>query len=249
MSELFATLEVVARADRYNQWVMAHFRPYLSGVVFDVGSGRGDMAELYDLPSVDRIILSDHAPEMAAFLQKRFAGRKPRYEVLPLADISALERSTIIQEHLPDTVIALNVLEHIDDDVAAIGNMTRILAPGGRLLIMVPALPAIHGSLDNMVGHVRRYTRRELGQKMVAAGLQVERAYYMNALGVFSWFIAGRILRQQRFDPVTCAALDRIVPFLRAMESFCPPPFGQSLILIARKRPLEKTVAFARPRT
>ncbi len=236
MSELFKALEVVGATGRYQQWIIAHFRPYLSGVVFDIGSGRGDMAELYDVPQVEKIICSDHSAEMVAFLEKRFIGRKPRYEVLPLADISFPARAAVLKEHLPDTVIAINVLEHIEDDRAAIGNMARILMPGGRMLIMVPALPAIHGTLDDMAGHIRRYTREDLVTKVTAAGLDVDRAYYMNFFGIVSWFLAGRVLRQTRFDTGMCGALDRVVPFLRAIEGCFHPPVGQSLILVAHKR-------------
>jgi len=73
------------------------FKPYLSGVVFDIGSGRGDMAELYDIPNVKKIILSDYSAEMVEFLKKRFTGREPRYEVLPLADISFSGRAAFVK--------------------------------------------------------------------------------------------------------------------------------------------------------
>ena len=235
MSELFEALEVVGTVGRYQQWVIGHFKPFLSGIVFDIGSGRGDMAELYDIAGVEKIILSDHSPEMIAFLEKRFGDRKNRYAVLPLADISLTERAAVFNGNAPDTVISLNVLEHIPDDVAAIGNMAQLLRPGGKLLIMVPALPAIHGTLDDMAVHCRRYTKEELVLKVTAAGFKVDRAYYMNFFGVFSWFIAGRVLRQKRFDTGMCQALDRVVPFLKAIESVVPPPLGQSLILIAHR--------------
>jgi hypothetical protein len=127
------------------------------------------------------------------------------------------------------------VLEHIEDDVQALKNAGQMLKKDGALVIMIPALPAIYGTLDSLVGHYRRYTKRSFETAAVAAGFAVKEQFFMNMPGIVTWFIAGRILRCNKFDPKPCRALDNIVPLIQRLEKCVKPPIGQSLISVCAR--------------
>jgi len=133
-----------------------------------------------------------------------------------------------------DTVLCLNVLEHVERDDVALRGLHDLLEPGGRLVLLVPALPALYGSLDRALDHHRRYSRNELLQKLRAAGFEVETNRFFNLLGVLGWTMNSRILKRTTFPPLQLALYDRLVPLFR-LESRFRLPIGMSLIAVARK--------------
>lgn len=231
-SDLANTLNILQRSYRYNQWIYSFLEPYLSGVVLDIGSGLGDIAALFVQPQVQEVILSDCDNNFIEQLRKRsFSLRKYRVVVL---DIALNQPATQFKGQRVDTITCVNVLEHIQDDISALQGMRCMLKPTGRVLILVPALPCIYGTLDTSHGHFRRYTRRTLKAKMQSAGFQVESWRYMNIFGVLSWFLAGRLLKQRRFSEKVCYQLDKIVPLLRRIEQGFRLPWGQSLLMVGQ---------------
>jgi SAM-dependent methyltransferase len=130
----------------------------------------------------------------------------------------------------------VNVLEHIDDDLEILQHLHTLLRPGGRVLIFVPALPWLYGSLDALVHHVRRYTRTELRERMQEAGFTIDTLTYFDVLGTLPWFFAGRVFRRQQFDQAGAELYDRFgVPVTRFFERRLSPPFGKSLLCVAHK--------------
>ncbi|MGH7804571.1 MAG: hypothetical protein ACREQJ_09490, partial [Candidatus Binatia bacterium] len=110
----------------------------------------------------------------------------------------------------------------------------RLLEPGGRLVVLVPAIQALYGSLDRALEHHRRYSKDELVGKLRAAGFEVERSWFFNLLGVAGWWFNSRVLKRVTFPPVQLTLYDRLVPLFR-LESRFKLPVGMSLIAIARK--------------
>jgi hypothetical protein len=130
--------------------------------------------------------------------------------------------------------VALNVVEHIEHDVEAVRSMAEIVTPGGRVVILVPAMQALYGEMDRELGHFRRYSKRSLASVITAAGLRVERLTWFSRFSVVGWWFNGRV-RRQRFIPVRqLRLLDAMVPVLR-MERFLPLPFGLSLIAVGTR--------------
>jgi SAM-dependent methyltransferase len=162
-------------------------------------------------------------------LKRRF-GEDPRVQI-KLGYLEDLDRS-----FATDTIVAVNVLEHVERPEAFLRAAHRILAPGGALLLLVPALPALYSSLDRAFDHYRRYTRPELREALVSARFSVDTLYYLNSVGVLAWFTAGHVLRRTTLGPRQVRFYDRLViPWLRRLESLAHPPLGQSLLAIARK--------------
>ncbi len=135
-----------------------------------------------------------------------------------------------------DTLIMMNVLEHIEDDVAALRRLSRLVIPGGRIVLWVPAYPALYGEFDRMVGHFRRYTPATLRRPVELAGLRVERVEPVNLLGGIAWWVAVRRVRQRSADPRLVRLYDRvIVPISRCVERRIRVPFGQSVLCVATR--------------
>ncbi|MFH0791561.1 MAG: class I SAM-dependent methyltransferase [Candidatus Omnitrophota bacterium] len=231
-SGLVQVLNIIQESRRYNKWIYSLLQPYLSGVILDIGSGLGDIASLFVQPQVKEVIFSDGDKSLVAGLkQQQFSLRK--YRVVTL-DISQDEAITQFKGERVDTISCVNVLEHIKDDLGALRHMQEMLKPQGRLVVLVPALPCLYGSLDACHGHQRRYTQKALKAKMRSAGFYIEAWRYVNFFGVFTWFLAGRVLKQRKFSKKTCYQLDKIVPLLRWIERGFRLPWGQSLMMVGR---------------
>ena len=229
-SDMFKTLSIIRGSSRYNAWLYSRISRHLGGVVLDIGSGLGDIARQFIDPTIEEVILSDYDPLMLKALGSTALPLK-KYRVLPL-DITDVNFASRHPGGIADTITCINVLEHIEGDVAALKNMKHLLKKGGKVVIFVPALQGIYGTLDSLVDHHRRYTRRTLRAVFKEAGLSVKAGYYMNMFGILTWFLAGRVLKQKEFHKEACHMLDKIVPALRTLESLGNPPLGQSLIMV-----------------
>jgi SAM-dependent methyltransferase len=219
------TLEQLAAAPNYNRWMFDRLRPWVGRHVLEVGSGIGNMSAFF----LDRarVMLTDTDPAYIERLRERFAAH-PHVAVarlyLPVVDGAlAAERF--------DTIICLNVLEHVEDDHTSLVVMRRLLAPGGRLVLLVPALRALYGTLDAALGHYRRYSRRELAAKFRAAGLTVRHLEYFNLAGIPGWWLTGRLLRRTLIPAASLRWYDALVPLFR-LERLLPWRIGQSLIAV-----------------
>jgi len=230
--DIFKTLSVIRGSLRYNLWLYNSIRRHLRGIVLDVGSGLGDIARLFEDPSVEEVILSDYDPRMLQALSATAFPLK-KYRLLPL-DITNSPHNSLLGG-IADTITCINVLEHIEQDECALKNLKYYLKKKGKVVLFVPALPFIYGTLDNLVDHHRRYTKESLRAVLQNAGYAIKDEYYMNILGILTWFLAGRVLRQKGFNKEACHMLDRIVPVLRRLESLGNPPLGQSLIMVGEK--------------
>ena len=220
-----ATLERMAAAPRYNRWMFDRLRPWVGRRVLEIGAGIGNMSTF--LVDRDRVVLTDTERYYLDRLRERFAGR-PHVSVaeLRLPDVSP----ALAAERL-DTVVCLNVLEHIEDDRASLEAMHRLLQPGGRLVLLVPSLRALYGTLDEALGHFRRYVPAELSEKLRAAGFHLRHLEYFNLAGVPGWWVAGRVLRRRLIPTGALRWYEALVPLFR-LERLLPWRIGQSLIAI-----------------
>jgi SAM-dependent methyltransferase len=224
----------MSHAHNYYAWIADQFRPWLGERVLDVGGGHG--AHLEHAVSCGRFVTSlDLSAECVADMKSRFAGSAFEAHV---GDITRADDVRRLAEQRFDTILCVNVLEHVEGDLLALRSMATILgAAGGKLFLLVPAHPALYGTPDALAGHLRRYTRRDLVRLVRAAGLRVLRASYFNRLGAIPYFLNARIVRPRTLGGAVDAQLivfDRyLVPVLRRIEHLLPLPFGQSLIVVA----------------
>jgi len=190
--EGFTTLRRIEALRRYNSFLWDLIRPYVGRRVLEVGSGTGVMTRY--LSTRERLVATDLDPLYLEFLRRVYADR-------PNVEVRALDLDRLAEDGLPprsfDTIVCANVLEHIGDDGRALRAMRDLLTPGGRVVLIIPALRVLYGEIDRAIGHHRRYSRREIEEKLGVAGLRVEHVSYFNTLGVPGWFLNARLLRRR----------------------------------------------------
>ncbi len=226
------TLEIMASAPRYNAWQYEAIAPYLGRRVLEVGSGIGNMSRHLVESGRERVVLTDTDEWYRGQLRARFGARE-EVTVAPLT-LPSEAAPREFAPHRLDTVVALNVVEHIRDDVGALRTMGRLVGRGGRVVVLVPALPALFGSLDRELQHQRRYTRRTLGVVAEAAGLRVETLRWFNLAGIVGWWWNAKVRRTPRIPIGQLRAFDVLVPLFR-LERHLPLPCAQSLIAVGVK--------------
>ncbi len=224
-------LEALSDLPRYNQWILDHFSAHLRGRVIEVGAGIGNVSVRYVGQCASALLV-----EPAKNLHEKLVARTSSFPQVETACALLSEVDPALTAQPFDAAMMVNVLEHIDDDAAVLRNLFALLSPGGTLLLFVPALPALYGSLDALVHHCRRYTKSSLENVIKNAGFEVDSCRYFDALGMLPWLVAGKVLKQKAFDARGAKLYDRFgVPVTRAVERRLAPPLGKSLIAIARK--------------
>jgi SAM-dependent methyltransferase len=133
-----------------------------------------------------------------------------------------------------DSVVCLNVLEHVQDEMAGLRNIYTALQPGGCAIVLVPHGQEVFGSLDTALGHFRRYSRAELQAKMEQAGFRVERILDFNRISRPAWYVNGRLLRKKTIGRFQLGVFDRLVWLWRRIDRMLPWP-PTSIIAIAVK--------------
>jgi SAM-dependent methyltransferase len=169
----------------------------------------------------DEVVALEPEPELAALLRQEVPG------------LTVVEGDAHAVEGEFDAIVCFNVLEHIVDDDGTLARFRDLLAPDGTLLLLVPAHPALAGSLDRAFGHQRRYTKAGLKAKLSDAGFETLELRHVNPAGALGWIVQGRVLRREHLPRFGLAIYDRLVPALRAAEPL-PTPFGLSLWAVAK---------------
>jgi SAM-dependent methyltransferase len=222
-------LESLAEAENYNRWLAELTRPHLGDDPVEIGSGLGGNAALWLAAGAPRVTVSELDQATLDRLRQRFAGdERVTVERIDLADPPVASHSACV---------ALNVLEHIEDDVAALRGAGRLVRPGGAVVVFVPAFPFAAGRFDRAIGHFRRYTRRTLTRAFESAGLRVALVRYVNAPGLLAWFLSVRLLGQTPRSGPLLRVWDRsVIPLARRSERHFTPPFGQSVLAVGHTR-------------
>jgi SAM-dependent methyltransferase len=222
-----SVLEDLSDARNYQRWLADLARPHLGDDPLEVGSGLGDYTALW-LDDVSRFTATEGDPQRLLALKSRFHD-EPKVTVREL-----LLPTDEVGKH--SAVVALNVWEHIEDQVAALRSAAALVRPEGKIVLLVPAFEFAMSRFDREIGHVRRYTTGSMRQAMTEAGLQIEELRYVNPVGLLSWIVMCRLLRQRPKNGALLRAYDRmIVPVLRRAEQGRRPSFGQSVFVVARK--------------
>jgi 2-polyprenyl-3-methyl-5-hydroxy-6-metoxy-1,4-benzoquinol methylase len=228
----FAALDALSEAPKFNRWMADTIAPYAGERVLEIGAGSGNMTrqlcrgrKLYLATDLEH----EHLEQLRAAFRHR-----PRLQVHPL---DATNPADFVQFHDQlDTVVCLNVLEHIEDDKGTLERIRTILEPGGRLILLVPNDPAVYGSIDAAIGHFRRYTQPGLQALLESAGYEFEQMLEFNRVSRPGWIFTGKVLKAKTLSPSTMKIFNRFVWLWRRIDSHLPWP-PTSIIAIAR-RPL-----------
>jgi SAM-dependent methyltransferase len=226
--------ELMSCAPNYFAWQSRLVLPHLGRRVVEVGCGIGNFTGM--LLDRELVVAIDVEPACVQRLRERYPGQA-NLHALVCHDIGSLARFA------PDSIVCLNVLEHVQDDAAMLRDMASILRPGGTIVLLVPAFPALYGPIDRNLGHHRRYTRRSIASLAERCGLRILHTRYINTVGFFGWWLNARLFRRQAQSASQIALFDRVVaPLMSRVEDVAEPPFGQSLLVVLDWRPLTPAV-------
>lgn len=223
-------LDALEQAPRFNRWMYDAVKTHLGTRVVELGSGRGNLSK--HLKQDRAFLATDYRSDYLAELQQRW-GHLPDFSVasLDMTDIAAFES---LRGFSPDTVVCMNVLEHIAEDRAVLSNLHRVLESGARLVFLVPFNPKLTSEFDRQVGHFRRYSPGELEAKMTEAGFVVERQFYFNKMGVLAWWFGNRLCRQRTLTRWQLKLYNLLTPGFRILDQILPTR-GLSTVVVARK--------------
>jgi SAM-dependent methyltransferase len=223
--------ERMAAARNYFAWQGRLVTRELGQRVLEVGCGMGNFTKL--LLDRECVIAVDVETDCLDRLRSRYP-QQPNLEILAM-DISDSSFTELARYRL-DSCVCLNVLEHIEDDHAALRHMAATLAPGGTIVLLVPAFQSLYGPIDRNLGHYRRYTRGAIRKLADAARLRIRKLHYMNVVGFFGWWANSHIFHREAQSRRQIEFFDRwVVPVESRIESLLPPPFGQSLLAVLHR--------------
>jgi SAM-dependent methyltransferase len=205
------------------------FSPFLGRKIVEVGAGVGNISRF--LLDRDEVTLTDTDPIYVRYLQRQYRDwqyvKVRQFDLLKPRDGDGELRGKF------DTAVCFNVVEHINDDAAALASLRKLLEPGGRLLLIVPAHQRLFGSLDEHLGHFRRYEKEDLAEKLAAAGFEVEKMDYYNKVAVPGWYVNGKWLKRRVIPSFQLGLFDRLTPLVKWTMAD-DAKWGLSLFAVAR---------------
>src|SRR5579884_341148 len=210
----------MASARRFNGWMAVTVAPFVSGSVLEAGAGIGNLTEFLVEGSREYIAAEPERENL-----RLLAGRLGAHPGLRIVKCDVLEEGDLRDYYnAMDTIVCLNVLEHIEDDIAALRNLYSCLRCGGRAIILVPHGRRAYGNLDRVLGHYRRYTKAELQEKLALAGFHTERMMEFNRAAYPGWILNSRILKRTTLSGTQLRVFDFFVPLWRRIDRFLPWP-------------------------
>lgn len=221
----------MARAKNYFAWQNRLVRKELGTRVLEVGCGLGNFTGT--ILDRDVVIAVDVEPQCIQRLKRRYGDRDNLHAlVCGVLDPEFQD----VARFRPDCCVCLNVLEHIEDDAAALKAMASVLVRGGVIVLLLPAFPALYGPIDKNLGHYRRYSRGAVRSLADRTGLRIRKAHYANLIGFFGWWTNSHILKREAQSERQIEIFDRyVVPVMSAVERRAGAPFGQSLVAVLEK--------------
>ena len=223
-------LDALEQAPRFNRWMYTKISNHLGMRIAELGSGRGNLSKL--LKQGANVLVTDNRPEYLTELRRRW-GHLPNVKVARL-DLMNAEDYAVLKEFNVDTVVCLNVLEHIEDDRSVLRHLYEVLPQGCKVVFLVPFDPKLYSRFDKEIGHFRRYSKAELEEKMRSAGLQVERQFYFNKAGVIAWWVSNTFFGQRCITSWQLKIYNLLTPVFRLLDH-CLPMQGLSTVVVASK--------------
>lgn len=229
------TLELFADTNHFNKWLFDALAPFCKDNLLEIGSGIGNISAFL----IDRfkaVTLSDLRETYCSILRTKFEQQSNFKEVIQF-DLSEKE----IQKKHPDlvnrfdTVIASNVVEHIEQDNLAVQNCSTLLKPGGRLVVLVPAYAFLYNNFDRELGHYRRYNEKSLKNVFETEGFRVIHTQYFNAVGMLGWWFSGSVLKKRMIPKDQLKAYNKLIPVIRMADSLLMHRAGLSVIAVGEK--------------
>lgn len=219
-------------AVNYRRWQFEMVEQFLGKHVLEVGGGIGNFT----------LQLAEGGRKVVSVEPNRFCFEQLEDKIRGLANIRAIQASVETLDEILgveakfESVVLMNVLEHIENDGLVLRNLSNKLATGGRLLILVPAGSWAFGKIDERLGHYRRYSKGYSRKLFATAGLRIEFMRYYNFVGIWGWWWNAKLGKLEGQSDCQIRLFDRwIVPVISQLERWIQPPVGQSILVVAGK--------------
>lgn len=234
------TLNVIASANNFNKWMFQTIKPFCKGNILEIGSGLGNISNFF-IQNNYSIFLSDIRNNYCTHLEQKFQNNKNLLGIdkinLVDKDFDELNKKLINKF---DTVFALNVIEHIEDDNLAIINCKKLLKENGNLIILVPAYQILYNHFDKELFHFRRYQKTELTQIFKKNKFTIIKSFYFNALAIIGWFVSGKIAKNKIIPSSQMGFYNKIVFFAKIIDLILFNKIGLSTVVVGRKNKIVK---------
>lgn len=227
------TLETIAKAHRFNRWMYETVaKQLIPGNVLEVGSGIGNISREF-LNAGYELTVSDIRENYCGYLEENLESFANLDDIVRLD----LVHPDFEQEYADslgkfDNLFALNVIEHIEDDVLALKNCKKLLRPGGRMVILVPAYQFLYNTFDENLYHFRRYTRNSMKEVFQKSGFSISSAFHFNFIGIFGWFFSGSILKKETIPSGQMDLYNKLVPVFRIIDQIVLKQVGLSVVVV-----------------
>ncbi len=229
-------LEAMTFAVNYSRWILEIFKPYLGKNVIEVGAGQGSFSKLIAGLAPKKLVMIEPSEDMYGILEQEVKKMPKGTQTITINGFLSDSAESIKKIHQPDSVLYVNVLEHVEKDAEELALVSDILPKGGRLFIFVPALQRLYSDYDKSIGHYRRYRRKELEQKCQEAGLKVIYSHYFDMPGILPWWLKYTKGGSTKMSQRDIGRYDKIaIPLIKKLEKGIKPPIGKNIILVAEK--------------
>jgi ubiquinone/menaquinone biosynthesis C-methylase UbiE len=229
-------LELLSQTRRFNDWIYEQVLPGLKGDVLEVGSGIGTFSEkiIRDLPN-SNIIVTDVSSHYVKQLEQKFCNSSNNNVSSYKLDLNCKEDYEKIGYEKFDSIMAINVLEHVEHDEFALQQLYKMLRRRGILIILVPCYKFLYNAIDKDIGHFRRYTKSDLELRIKRTQFSVDRMFYFNMLGIIGWYLNGNLAKRAKVNGTASKIFERTVPLSRYIEKIVGKKIGLSLICYLKK--------------
>lgn len=227
-------LEIASEARNFNHWMYGEIYHSLKGSILEIGSGLGTFSEkiISDFPN-SFVTLTDISPTYLNMLREKFHQKNVSINKLDLNLREDYEKNGYEKF---DSIVALNVLEHVENDEFALEQLYKMLRKDGNLVILVPCHKFLFNMIDSSIGHYRRYTKKELEYKVRKARFEIIRMFYFNMVGIIGWYVNGNLCKKSQVNQSAFKIYDKIVPIMRLAEKITCKKIGISLICYLHKQ-------------
>ena len=222
------TLEIMAQADHYNKWIYNLIKPYMKGKICEIGAGTGTFSDIFSRDGFT-VTAIDYNGEYLKIINQKNKNIKTF-----LFDMQSKSIPTALTGKF-DTIVILNVLEHLSDHVLAMSHLNKMLKNGGTLIALVPSFQIAFGSIDKYLSHFRRYNKDSFIRLATSNSFKIIFNRYINLLGLCGWFINARLFKLKSISNFQVKIFDFVSRPLLIIEKYIPPPMGLSLICVATK--------------
>jgi len=217
-------LKVMQKARWYNAWLLAFFKKYLKGEILEVGAGIGNFSNL--LQTNGKVTSIDINKDYLKF---------PGVSNVDIGYGDIENGDYFFKDKKFDSIVCLNVIEHVRNDRKAFENVYKLLKKGGVSIILVPAGACLFSKYDKLLGHYKRYSLNSLKKMLEDKRFNVLEARYINWWGAIGWLFYMKILKRTSFPVKELSVFDVLGKYMLWIEKFVKLPFGLSVIAIVKK--------------